>query len=143
MTHPPAISPDVGPVASAAGKLLPPGAGPTLHLLGDVATTKVAANESDGGLSVVELSTAVGGGVAEHVHPAGDETIYVLDGTFDVRVGGIRAVLGAGGCAFVARSTVHGFTNVGDTPGRVLLISSPATHAQRVWIEMAAGLGRP
>jgi quercetin dioxygenase-like cupin family protein len=141
MIDPPAIPPAAS-AAAGAGKLLPPGAGTTLHLLGDVATTKVAASETAGGLSVVEFATPVGGGVAEHVHPAGDETIYVLDGTFDVRVGGNRALLGAGGCAFVARSTVHGFTNVGDTPGRVLLISSPATHAQRVWMEMAAGLGK-
>jgi len=142
MTDPPAIPPAAS-AAAGVGKLLPPGAGATLHLLGDVATTKVAANETAGGLSVVELATPAGGGVDEHVHPANDETIYVLDGTFDVRVGASREVLGAGGCAFAARRTVHGFTNVGETAGRVLLISSPATHAQRVWMEMAAGLRQP
>jgi quercetin dioxygenase-like cupin family protein len=124
------------------GKLLPPGAGETLHVLGDVATTKVAAGETDGGLSVVELSMPAGGTVGPHAHPAGDETIYVLDGTFDVQVGDRHAPLGPGGCAFVGRGTLHGFTNVGDGTGRLLLISSPSAHAQRAWIEMAAGMGR-
>lgn len=124
------------------GKLLPPGAGETLYVLGDVATTKVGARETDGGLSVVELSMPAGGGVTEHAHPAGDETIYVLHGAFDVHIGGTRAVLGAGGCAFVARGTRHAFTNVGTEMGRVLLISSPSAQAQRAWIEMAAGIGR-
>jgi len=124
------------------GKLLPPGAGETLRVLDEVTTTKVAARETDGGLSVIELSMPAGGVVSEHSHPAGDETIYVLDGTFDVRIGPARASLGAGGCAFVARGTVHAFRNIGDDRGRVLLISSPSAQAQRAWIEMAVGLAR-
>lgn len=125
--------------APARTRVVPPGAGETLHVLVDSATVKVGVQDSAGTLSVIEVALAPGGGVPDHAHAGDDETLYVLEGSLDVRVGADRLALGAGGCAFAPRGTPHGFANPGFAPARLLLISSPAVDAQRAFLELAAG----
>jgi quercetin dioxygenase-like cupin family protein len=123
----------------ARTRLMPAGAGETVHVLIDSATVKVGVEDTAGAFSLVEVALSAGGGVPAHVHAGDDETIYVLEGTLDVRVGDDRLTLGAGGCAFAPRGTVHGFTNPDFGPARLLLISSPAIGSGRVFLELAAG----
>jgi quercetin dioxygenase-like cupin family protein len=130
------------PAAPASGRsrLVPAGAGETVHVLVDSATTKVGVEDSAGTLSMVEVRLSPGGGVPDHVHARDDETVYVLEGSLDVRVGDEHLALGAGGCAFAPRGTVHGFSNPGFASARLLLIASPAVEPQRAFLELAAGL---
>ncbi|MDF1505795.1 cupin domain-containing protein [Roseisolibacter sp. H3M3-2] len=135
------IGPDDPPEAREPARtvLVPAGAGEVVHVLADSATLKVGQEDTAGALSMVELTLQPGGAVPDHLHAHEDETLYVLEGTLDVRVGDQRLTLGAGGCAFAPRGTAHAFANRGFAPARVLQVSSPAVEPTRAFLELAAG----
>jgi quercetin dioxygenase-like cupin family protein len=60
------------------------------------------------------------GKVALHVHEREDELVYVLDGTIEVTLGDQTMTAAAGVVALLPRGIPHGFTNIGQTPSRVL-----------------------
>jgi len=61
-----------------------------------------------------------------HLHLREDETIHVIDGTFDFVMDGISRELGPGDTVFVPRGTVHAIRNTGPTTGCRILVFSPA-----------------
>jgi len=65
-------------------------------------------------------------GPALHMHPREDELWYVIDGDFRFKAGGAMLRASTGGMAFGPRGTPHAFQNIGDTPGRLLVISTPS-----------------
>jgi quercetin dioxygenase-like cupin family protein len=60
-----------------------------------------------------------------HRHANEAETIHVLDGRFELVVDGERCELGPGDTAHVPRGVVHSGRNVGDGPGRRLIVFTP------------------
>ena len=73
-----------------------------------------------------ENLTAPGGGPPPHIHTREDEFFYVLDGSFEIRIGDEMHALGPGGFAYVPRGTVHNFRNTAETPSRILVGFTPA-----------------
>jgi quercetin dioxygenase-like cupin family protein len=61
-----------------------------------------------------------------HRHMNEAETIYVIDGEFEMHVDGRASTLAAGETLHIPRAIVHSSRNVGTTPGRRVLIFSPA-----------------
>ena len=51
---------------------------------------------------------------------------YVLEGQYRIKAGDAMFQVSKGGMAFGPRGTPHAFQNVGDTPGRLLVISTPS-----------------
>jgi quercetin dioxygenase-like cupin family protein len=102
-----------------------PGEGERLWIVGDTMTFKATAADTRGGLLLLENLTAPGGGPPPHVHTREDEFFYVLDGTFEIRIGDEAHTLSAGGFAFVPRGTVHNFRNVVDRESRILIGFTP------------------
>jgi len=102
------------------------GEGERLWIVGDTMTLKATTQTTGGSLVILENLTAPGGGPPPHVHTREDEFWFVLDGTFEIRVGDDVHTLGAGGFAFAPRGTVHNFRNVAETPSRVLIGFTPA-----------------
>ena len=78
-------------------------------------------------------------GAPPHIHHQETEAFYVLEGTFEfVRdEGTVRA--GAGDYVHIPRGVVHGFTNVGVAPARLLGIVTPGGLHEH----LIAGLGEP
>ena len=66
------------------------------------------------GREVIQARVEIDPGVAfpRHSHP-GEEIIYVLEGSFDYRVGGRPVSLHAGEVLFIPAGTVHSARNVG------------------------------
>jgi quercetin dioxygenase-like cupin family protein len=110
----------------AAGYGLAPGDGERLWIVGDTMTLKATSERTGGSLVVLENLTAPGGGPPPHIHTREDEFWYVLDGTFEIRIGDQVHALGPGGFAFAPRGTVHNFRNTAATPSRILVGFSPA-----------------
>jgi mannose-6-phosphate isomerase-like protein (cupin superfamily) len=108
------------------GYSLAPGDGERIWIVGDTMTLKATGATTGGGLALVENLTAPGGGPPPHVHTREDEFFFVLDGTFEVRIGHEIHTLGPGGYAYVPRGTVHNFRNVAETPSRILVGFNPA-----------------
>jgi quercetin dioxygenase-like cupin family protein len=101
------------------------GEGERIWIVGDTMTLKATGDSTGGGLVLLENHTTPGGGPPPHVHTREDEFWYVLDGTFEIRIGDEVHVLGAGGFAYAPRGTVHNFRNAGEAPARVLVGFTP------------------
>lgn len=121
-------------------KVLPSGGGETLHVLDEQATFKVTAEDGQGAFSLLELDCPPGGGVPLHAHAVADHALYVLEGTFALTVDGRREALEPGACALIPRGHAHGYANVGDGRGRLLVIATPPASEERVFLQLAAML---
>ncbi len=115
MTH------SIPPFAVAAGD------GPSMQTpTDDRVTIKGHSGNTSGLLTVLELENESMHGPALHVHQREDELWYVLEGKFRFMVGDEHYRLSKGGMAFGPRGTPHCFQNIGDGPGRLLIICTPA-----------------
>ena len=101
------------------------GEGERIWIVGDTMTLKATEQTTGGSLVLLENLTAPGGGPPPHIHTREDEFWYVIDGTFEIRIGEQVHALGPGGFAYAPRGTVHNFRNTADTPSRVLVGFTP------------------
>jgi quercetin dioxygenase-like cupin family protein len=101
------------------------GEGERLWIVGDTMTFKATGESTGGRLVLLENLTAPGGGPPPHIHTREDEFFYVLDGTFDIRIGDDVHRVGPGGFAYVPRGTIHNFRNTADAPSRILIGFTP------------------
>jgi mannose-6-phosphate isomerase-like protein (cupin superfamily) len=109
---------------------------------GDVVIIKAATRQTNGSLTVLELVIGPKKGPALHTHLREDELWYVLDGDFRFKAGGAMLQVSTGGMAFGPRGAAHTFQNIGETPGRLLVITTPA-GLERFFEEFAALLPGP
>ena len=107
------------------GYALAAGEGERIWIVGDTMTLKATGDSTGGSLVLLENLTAPGGGPPPHVHTREDEFWFVLDGTFEIRIGDEVHTVGPGGFAYAPRGTVHNFRNTAETPGRVLVGFAP------------------
>lgn len=112
-------------VPAGEGHAVHAGEGERIWIVGDTMTLLATGDRTNGGLVLVENLTAPGGGPPPHVHTREDEFWYVLDGTFEIRIGDHVHEVGPGGFAYAPRGTVHNFRNTAATPGRVLVGFTP------------------
>jgi quercetin dioxygenase-like cupin family protein len=108
-----------------SGYVLAPGEGERIWIVADTMTLKATGESTGGRLLLIENLTAPGGGPPPHVHTRDDEFFYVLDGSFEIRIGDELHALGPGGFAHVPRGTVHNFRNTAETPSRILVGFTP------------------
>ena len=108
------------------GHAIAAGEGERIWIVGDTMTFKATGESTGGSLMLFENLTAPGGGPPPHIHTREDEFFYVLDGTFEVRIGDELHALGPGGYAYVPRGTVHNFRNTAATPSSLLVGFTPA-----------------
>jgi quercetin dioxygenase-like cupin family protein len=87
---------------------------------------KVATEDSHGGLLVVEMTHHTKGGPGRHFHYDQDEWFYVVEGEYIFEVGEVRIRAKGGDSLFGPRRVPHAWAFVGDTPGRLLFIFTPA-----------------
>ena len=113
------------PTATTNGYAVAAGEGERLWIVGDTMTFKATGESTGGGLVLIENLTAPGGGPPPHVHTHEHEFFYVLDGTFELRIGDELHALQPGGFAYVPRGTVHNFRNTSLTPSRILVGFTP------------------
>jgi mannose-6-phosphate isomerase-like protein (cupin superfamily) len=98
---------------------------PTLIPGGPVSILAHTTN-TNGSLTVLEFGHPAKTGPPRHVHVREDEVWYVLEGEYRFKIGESMFTLSEGGLAFGPRGMPHAFQNVGDRPGRLLVITTPA-----------------
>ena len=88
-----------------------------------VGTNVVKAARSE--LSLIEFEVAPGGGVQPHFHKGHSDSFYVLEGEIEFHVGD-EVVLGSPG-TYVREppGVVHSFSNVSDSPAKLLNLHTP------------------
>src|SRR5687768_7612626 len=109
----------------SSGYAVDAGEGERIWIVGDTMTLKATGASTDGSLVLLENLTTPGGGPPPHIHTHEDEFWYVLDGTFDIRIGDEVHSVGPGGFAYAPRGTLHNFRNTAETPSRVLVGFTP------------------
>jgi len=104
-----------------------PGEGTALEPpMGGSVTVKVATSQTNGSLTVLEFLVGPRNGPALHTHLREDELWYVIEGDFRFKAGDAMLRASTGGMAFGPRGTPHCFQNIGDAPGRLLVMTTPS-----------------
>jgi mannose-6-phosphate isomerase-like protein (cupin superfamily) len=106
-------------------KHVQPGQGKTFRARGDLFFFKVVGADNDDAFSMCEVWNAPQGRVPPHIDHRDDEAFFVLEGTYDCRLGDCNLTCGPGESFFAPRGTPHAFKNVGDTQARMLIVQSP------------------
>ncbi len=120
-----------------------PGEGTVLETpTGDMLTIKAGTGQTGASLTVMDFQFSPKNGPALHTHLRDDELWYVLEGEFRFRAGDAWFRVPAGGMAFGPRGVPHTFQNVGETTGRMLVITTPS-GLERFFEEFAALLPGP
>lgn len=104
---------------------------------------KVSTEDSHGRLVVVEMTHHAKGGPGRHFHYEQDEWFYVVEGEYLFEVGQERIRLKPGDSAFGPRKVPHVWAFVGDQPGRILSVITPAGQVEAFFREIGKGHAPP
>jgi quercetin dioxygenase-like cupin family protein len=99
-----------------------PGEGTALWMLGGLYEVKAAGGETDGQVTVMEMTIPEGMGPPPHTHDGG-EAVYVLEGTVRYHIGDDMVEGGPGSFFYVPAGTWENFEPA--TQIRVLVIYTP------------------
>lgn len=98
---------------------------PLVTPTGDQAIVLANAQKTSGSLTVIELANQPKNGPPLHSHVSDDKVWYVLEGEYRFKAGEAMFRVSEGGIAFGPHGMPHCFQNVGDTPARLLIITTP------------------
>ena len=110
---------------TTAAYVFAPGAGPVLDMGPFRMTLKASAEQTQGGLTILEAEEPPGFGPLMHIHDDAGEAFYVLDGEYIVFIGKAEHRCRAGAFVWVPSGVEHGF-RVGSSASRKLNIYVPA-----------------
>lgn len=109
---------------------------------GGTVYVKARTETTSGSMTVLEIVVPPKDGPALHSHLREDELWYVLEGAFRFKAGDAVFQAETGGMAFGPRGLPHGFQNVADTTGRLLVVTTPS-GMERFFEEYAEHLPGP
>jgi quercetin dioxygenase-like cupin family protein len=98
---------------------------PHIGLVGDTYTILVRGEDTDNKYTLIDMHIPPGGGPPPHRHDF-EEMFSMLAGQVQVTFRGATMIVGAGETINVPANAPHAFTNVGDTPARMLCLCAPA-----------------
>lgn len=109
-----------------SAKVVRPGAGRTVDVLGDRVRLVLGGADTGGAYAIVEQASEPGSGPPLHLHHREEEAFYILEGEYEFKVGEqvIRATSGT--YLFAPRGIPHTFKCVGTMSGRVQATITPA-----------------
>jgi quercetin dioxygenase-like cupin family protein len=87
---------------------------------------RIHGRDTGGVVSAVESHDVPGGGPPPHIHHREDETFQVLEGDYEWNVGGETFVAGKGTTIFAPRGIPHTCRYLGQKPGRLMCVITPA-----------------
>ncbi len=119
-THQAKAAPDEKVIVRHAGE------GQLLKAFGDEVTILFAAEQTQGKFTLFIDQTPPGGGPPPHFHLNEDELFHVLEGSASFYADGKWTDVKAGSTVYAPRGSIHTFRNVGTTPLRQLIRTSPS-----------------
>jgi quercetin dioxygenase-like cupin family protein len=100
--------------------------GKQMSVLGIPMVMRLHGRETGGIVSAVESHDLSGGGPPPHIHHREDETFQILEGEYEWTVGSERFVAQEGAMIFAPRGIPHTYRYLGEKPGRLLCVITPA-----------------
>ena len=119
-------------------KLVKPGEGKAVWVVGDRYTTLASGADTGGAYALIAALVPPEGGPPLHRHRNEDEAFYLLEGELSFEVDGRSFTAGAGSWITLPRGSRHRFQNVGSKPARMLILVHPSGLE-----EMFAEVGSP
>lgn len=104
---------------------LGPDDGEVVWFLATRMTVKATAASTGGQFGLVHVEVPPGFSPPEHIHHRENESFYVLEGEVTFRCGERTISAVAGSFVFLPRDVPHSFVIEGDTPARMLNITTP------------------
>jgi quercetin dioxygenase-like cupin family protein len=103
----------------------------------------LATEATGGAISVIIAWHKPCEGPPDHFHSSQEEMLFIVEGTYELTVGGQTSTAGSGTMVFIPRNVVHRFKNVGDTTACMLDWSLPGGQDRylKAISELAAGAG--
>lgn len=95
------------------------------HMLGNILHFHKFSRETEGRYCLVEALVAPGAGAPPNRHPGEEECFVVVDGSFDFVVEGQVTRAEAGTVVTIPSGSLHGFSNAGTAPGRLMIFNAP------------------
>jgi quercetin dioxygenase-like cupin family protein len=80
--------------------------------------------------TVLDMTIKPGFGAPAHTSATEDKLFIVIEGRLKYLMGDKTEVAGPGARVLIPRGTVHGFTNVGSSDARHILVSTPRRHEE-------------
>jgi len=105
---------------------IPSDGGKKVNVLGIPMVIRVHGRDTGGAVSVVESHDVPNGGPPPHIHHREDETFQVLEGEYEFTVGDKSFVATKGTTVFAPRNIPHTYRYLGQTPGRLMCVITPA-----------------
>jgi quercetin dioxygenase-like cupin family protein len=109
-----------------AGAISVTGTCKVIRAFGDEITVHLGGKETGGKFTMFTDVTPPGGGPPPHYHTMEDEWFHVLEGRAAFFKDGQWTEVPAGTSVFMPKGTVHAFKNVGSTPLKQLIHTSPS-----------------
>ena len=78
-----------------------------------------------GAISVIMAWHKPGEGPPDHVHFSQEEMFFIVEGTYELTIGGETSTVGPGTIVFIPRNVVRRFRNIGDATACMLDWSLP------------------
>jgi len=100
--------------------------GKAVNILGIPMFIRVKGGDTNGIISVVESHDVPGGGPPPHIHHREDETFQILEGEYEFTVAEKSFVAKEGMTIFAPRGIPHTYRYLGQAPGRLMCIITPA-----------------
>lgn len=105
---------------------VPNDGGRKVNILGIPMVIRIHGRDTGGVVSAVESHDVPGGGPPPHIHSREDETFQVLEGEYEFKVNGKSFVARKGTTIFAPRGIPHTYRYLGEAPGRLMCIITPA-----------------
>ena len=106
--------------------IVPIDGGKAVNILGIPMFIRLKGSDTLGIISAVESHDVPGGGPPPHIHHREDETFQILEGEYEFTVGGKSFIAKKGTTIFAPRGIPHTYRYLGQTPGRLMCIITPA-----------------
>ncbi|HZW65987.1 MAG TPA: cupin domain-containing protein [Hanamia sp.] len=98
----------------------------TLCVSDNTITVKIGGKETGNAYSLFELSVPPEVGAGLHIDQDWDEFWHVMEGTFAFTLNGEKIELSSGGFAYGPKGIPHSFKNVGNTTGKLVMLTRPS-----------------
>ncbi|MCC6488073.1 MAG: cupin domain-containing protein [Candidatus Hydrogenedentes bacterium] len=105
-----------------------PGEGECLNVIGIPTWVRTTTAESNGTLSAFITDDPRFAGPPLHIHRNEDESMFVLEGEYRIQTGDAYHVARPGDFAFFPRGLAHTYARVSETPGRMLILTTPGGY---------------
>jgi len=105
---------------------IPNDGGKQVNILGIPMLIRLHGRDTNGTVSAVESHDVPGGGPPPHIHHREDETFQILEGDYEFKIGGKTILAKPGTTLFAPRGIPHTYCYLGQKPGRLMCVITPA-----------------